>query len=124
MAKILIVEDNEGIRHSMQAILSVEDHEIIEADDGRAALDELDLHGPVDLVLTDIIMPDMDGVALIAALADRPNRPRIVICSGGGSRLAAENILEIARHRADGILEKPFRGEELVHIVNSVLDNR
>jgi len=77
MARILLAEDEEGIRSLVARALTLDDHEVITANSGAAALEVLtQSEGAFELLLTDIGMPVMDGIALaLAAARDHPTSP-------------------------------------------------
>ena len=76
--------------------------------------------GPVDLVITDLLMPDMDGIELINALHKDFAGIRVVAMSGGGV-LDAEFYLTMAKRlRADSLLKKPFTRDELLMAIEAI----
>src|SRR5215468_4959160 len=80
---ILIVEDEMVLRQSLSELLVEEGYEVLEAENGKAAYDVL-LQRPVDLVLTDVRMPEMDGLTLLAHVQKvAPQTPVIVITAFG-----------------------------------------
>ena len=109
MTRILVVDDNAGVRTSARALLEAAGFQVVEAESGAAALRVLRSEG-ADVVLTDIFMPDTDGIELIHALRrDSPDLP-IVAMSGGG-----KDVLAVARSfGAAGIVEKPLTQRKLV----------
>jgi two-component system response regulator (stage 0 sporulation protein F) len=120
MASILVIDDNELVRGFLRAVLEQQGHAVTEAGQGRAALQRL-RQSPVDLVLTDIYMPDCDGLEVIMTLRREFPSIRIVAMSGGsGDR----NLLAAARQLgAQDVLEKPIDAKDLIKSVASVLGN-
>lgn len=120
MAKILIVDDEELARFALQEILEADGHVISVARNGVEGLN-MALRGDMDLVVTDIIMPDKEGVEMIKDLKARlPDLPVIAISGGGRTRNL--NFLEIAQHfGADAVLAKPFTPDALQGVVASLL---
>lgn len=108
--RILVVDDDDGIRESLTDALTTDGHEVVGARDGREALGLLEQR-PYDLVLSDLRMPDVDGPSLYETLRTRhhfPVRfatrlPRVIFMTGN----AAEHA-EFLRGTTDPILEKPF----------------
>ena len=91
MTRILVVDDNAGVRTSARALLEAAGFQVVEAESGAAALRVLRSEG-ADVVLTDIFLPDTDGIELSHALRrDSPDLP-IVAMSGGG-----KDVLAVAR---------------------------
>jgi CheY-like chemotaxis protein len=117
---ILIVEDDASVRRVVARIVHSAGHTAIQADNGLAALRALD-SGPVDLVVTDVVMPDMEGLELVRQIRKRPHRPRIIVVSGGGRALAG-SYLEMARDfGADGTLSKPLVMAELLALIDQLM---
>lgn len=94
MARILVVDDQRDMRQSVRRVLSRMGHEVVEAADGREALAALATPA-IDLVVTDLNMPEMDGIELILSVTDRwPSMPIIAI--SGGGMLPKELLLDNA----------------------------
>lgn len=123
---ILIVDDVEGVRRELCFLLEDEGYQTLSAANGEEALRQLEAH-PVDLVVTDILMPEMDGIELITALRDTQTQtPIIAITGGGGLALRGANLdlLQIAeRLGAHFVLRKPFQSETLLGLVEQALLN-
>jgi DNA-binding NtrC family response regulator len=80
MSTILLIEDDLDTAETIQAMLEAEGHEVHHAENGRKALDQLDRGLRVDLVLTDIVMPDMEGISTIQELGQvRPGLPVVAM---------------------------------------------
>ena len=117
MATILLIEDMKGVRSSLTTVLKSAGHQVVEAEDGEAGLQKA-VEQPFDLVITDIIMPKLDGSEVILALKERkPDLPVLAI-SGGGASVTAENALMVARKPAAEILPKPFSRGDLLEAVD------
>jgi CheY-like chemotaxis protein len=122
MAKIVVIDDVAGVRRSVVSTLKRAGHEVWEADNGREGAEIVRRHDP-DLVITDILMPDMDGLETMELIrGDGRRRPRFLAISGGGSLVAPEEALKAAAVRADGVLAKPFLGAELTAQVSKILE--
>jgi CheY-like chemotaxis protein len=120
MAQVLIIDDDRGIRQLLRRIIATRGHMIVEADSGRTGVEAFRQQA-FDLVLTDIVMPDMDGNQTIVQLRKLNPDIRIVAVSGGGR---ARNLtpLQLAKQfGADRILEKPFRRDDVVRMVDEIL---
>jgi len=120
MTKVLIVDDDEMVRLTVRTVLERAGYEIAEAcdgNDGRRALQ----HKDFDLIITDIIMPDCEGIEFIrGALQSKPER-RIVAMSGGG-RIRNTEFLDLAKKcGAKAVLPKPFEPAELMSAVTLAL---
>ncbi len=109
MAVVLVVDDEPGIREMLRVVLAGDGHRVITAASGPAALELLAVEA-ADLLVTDLAMPDMDGLELLRrASAVAPETPAIVITAFGSK----ETAIEAMRHGAVNYLEKPFDVEEL-----------
>lgn len=115
--RILIVDDDEGIRELLLAYLGGFGFEVAAVTDGREMRRHLADH-PVDLVLLDLGLPHEDGLVLARELRDRIDRPGIVIVTGRGE--AVDRILGLELG-ADDYIAKPFELREVVARVRSVL---
>lgn len=121
MPNILIVDDDIHLRQVIERLLAIKGHQVYSAANGKSAIDIVDRH-PIDLVITDILMPDMDGYELISALSKRPSPPRIIAMSGGSGRLDSYYLLRMARRmKADKLLEKPLNLATLDAAISEVL---
>jgi two-component system cell cycle sensor histidine kinase/response regulator CckA len=121
MERILVVDDEAGITTVINAALTRQHYTVITARNGRDALEKLSL-GPVDLVITDMIMPDFDGLHLIPEIHRLLPRVRIIAMSAGGDRFSSDTYLkEAKRLGAAHLLAKPFLINELVALVKKTL---
>lgn len=121
MAKILIVDDEESIRGLIGARLKMDLHDIDVADNGARGLKQFK-DNAYDLVITDLIMPEKDGIEFINELKASHSDVKILAISGGSWGIEAAPQLEIAGYLgASASLEKPFKLEELVAVVNRLL---
>jgi two-component system cell cycle response regulator CpdR len=119
MARILLVDDEETVRSSLKRGLEIDGHAITTAVDGSDALDRLnEANGAFDLVLTDIRMPIMDGIALaLAVKRDYPDLPILLMTGYADQRERAKGLQAIV---AD-VLTKPFSLAELRATVTRVV---
>ena len=119
MPKVLVVEDSFVMRALVARALQGDGHEAVEAEDGVDALEKLaELGGDVDLVVCDMHMPRMDGLALIAELRASGYARGIVLLS------AEDDLAEVRKARAAGAtrwVAKPFDVPDLLHAVRSQL---
>ena len=113
MARILIVDDDPSFRGLMVEILS-EDHEVLAAENGEAALALIREESGLDLLVTDLVMPTKNGIDLIMQLRKENPRLRILAVSGGGGITGRFDYLPVARLvGANVILPKPFDVDQL-----------
>jgi DNA-binding response OmpR family regulator len=121
MAHILVIEDDAPMRMLTGEFLRRAGHTIREACNGREGI-ELASRETFDLVLTDIIMPEKEGIEVIMDLRRQQPGLRIIAMSGGG-RLSADDCLKLAQKLgAKATLNKPFGGTQLLAAVAAVLD--
>ncbi|MEO5330648.1 MAG: response regulator [Magnetococcus sp. YQC-5] len=121
MARILVVDDDPLIRNLLREILEQAGHEVAEAANGRVGLRLVRQHPP-DLVMTDILMPEKDGVELIMELKELVPAVRIVAMSGGGRGLdAAFNLRMAMDFGANRLLVKPFSRQQALEVVHEAL---
>lgn len=120
MAKVLLVDDERGVRDVLRRVLETMGCTILEACDGNQALNLFRRERP-DLVIIDIIMPDRDGIETIAAMKDSDPTVRILAISGGGRAQALDLLAVAPRAGADAMLAKPFRRSELLAMVQDLL---
>ncbi len=123
MAHILVADDDPQLRDAVEKALQRSGHVVRVTGDGSAALRLADTWAP-ELVLTDMYMPDADGIETIIGLKRRCPQVRIVAMSGGGY-LDRTSILDVARRLgAHAILTKPFSHDELSAAVAEALGDR
>lgn len=117
---ILVVDDHEIMREVICQMLEDAGHNVRFAAEGHEALRKLS-YAHFDLVVTDIVMPTMDGIELIGELRRRFPATRIIAMSGGGERFPTNDGLAIARRLGAGAsLNKPFIAEELIEAVEEL----
>jgi CheY-like chemotaxis protein len=120
MASILVVDDEPALRRTLRSILEKAGHSVAEAGDGSEALVSFAADKP-DLVLTDIIMPNREGVEMIGEMRRRDANLPIIAMSGGGTA-GGDLFLTLARHvGATRTLEKPIRQSDLLEAVDACL---
>jgi UDP-3-O-[3-hydroxymyristoyl] N-acetylglucosamine deacetylase len=120
MTTVLVVDDEPEIRSSLRGVLSDEGLRVLEAEDGRRALDLCRAEHP-ELVLLDIWMPEVDGIELLRTLQGTPNRPQVIMISGHGN---IETAVKATKLGAFDFIEKPFSIDALLHTVNRALEQR
>ena len=120
MKKILIIDDESYILLMLKKMLERAGYEVDLASNGREGMDLFNKE-TADLVITDIIMPDKEGLELIIEMKrQRPNL-KIIAMSGGG-RISPDSYLECATHfGAEKVFQKPFRQKELVSAVRELI---
>jgi PAS domain S-box-containing protein len=117
--RILVVDDNVDMRDYVAALLA-DEYSVQTAPDGQAAL-ELATADPPDLVLTDVMMPRLDGFGLLAALQSNPATLHVPVVMLS-ARAGEEGVIEGLEAGADDYLVKPFSGRELLARVRANLE--
>jgi DNA-binding NtrC family response regulator len=114
MATILVIDDQEAIRSFLRAVLEGDNHQVLEASNGRLGLELYGERCP-DLVITDIVMPEMNGLEMMWELSRRFLNVKVIAMSGG---LASEDALNAAKQLgARQTFQKPLDMEELLSAV-------
>ncbi len=122
MAKILLAEDDEPVRAFVRKALEMDGHSVTEAEDGGLALDILVEHdGAFDLLLSDIRMPVMDGIALALSAAHKyANLPILLMTGYAEQRERASDLDAII----EDVITKPFALADLRTLVRKTLEKR
>ncbi len=117
--RVLVVDDDAGVRFTLRGVLEDAGLEVEEAEDGLRALSLLDAR-PFHLVLTDLRMPEMDGLTLLARIRERPAAPRVILITAHGSERAAVDAM---KHGAYDYFKKPFEPDELLAVVERAVES-
>jgi len=121
MPRILVIDDDTAVRTTVRHLLERAGYEIVEAGDGK---DAGPLLGSVDLVITDLPMPEVDGVDLIGLIRREGHKVPVIAMSGGG-KVDSKSYLEVARALgAFATIAKPFDLEHLLATVRDALASR
>lgn len=112
-ARILVVDDEKVIRDILTEFLTLEGYAVSAVEDGQKALDELRLR-PYDLVISDLKMPGVSGLELLAHLTDENINVLTVIMTGFGT---VETAIEAMKRGAYDYILKPFKVEDVIHVV-------
>ncbi len=123
MARILVIDDVAGVRRSIGGVLARDGHEVSEATDGVEGVEIARRTAP-DLVITDLLMPRLDGLDTIDRLREAGLTCPILAISGGGALVEAGDALAAATHLADATLAKPFETDDLRRSVAGLLGGR
>jgi CheY-like chemotaxis protein len=117
MARILVIDDDEQVLSLLASLLRRHGFEVVQANDGLTALRLLE-STPVDLVITDVVMPRMEGLETIRHLR-AAGQTRIIAMSGSGSDSGYLDYAE--KLGADATFAKPFAPPAIVHAVEQLL---
>lgn len=122
MVSILLVEDDDQLRTMLTLLLTSSGYEVREASNGKLACDLYEQYR-FDLVITDLVMPEIDGLEVIMELIRRNKNVRIIAISGGGEVKGAEYLRIARKLGAQLTLSKPFSSEEFLDSVSLALQN-
>ncbi len=130
MSKILVIDDEEDVRVVLKKVLERAGYDVCVAADGKEGLQVLEEQG-VDLVITDVIMPGIDGVATVQKIREKFLNTRIIVISGGGNvppleyephGVATTAFLASAKNAgADRTMTKPFDRQELIDVIKQLM---
>ncbi|MBF0461345.1 MAG: response regulator [Magnetococcales bacterium] len=124
MAHILVVDDDQIIRKFLAEILRQDGHTIIEAENGQMGLEKIKTN-PVDLIITDIFMPEMDGIDLLVAIMRTYPGSKIIAISGGYKAMDPQVTLGMAQlFGAVDIMTKPLHASVVIHKVGQALHSQ
>jgi len=124
MARILVIDDEANIRSLYKRILEQAGHDVREAVDGSQGTTLYRQHG-ADLVITDILMPQKEGIETIMELRRDFPQVKIIAISGGGQTMSSSACLHLAKRLgAIKTLAKPFSRQELLTAVQEALNDR
>jgi len=122
MFSILLVEDDDQLRTLLKSLLTSSGYEVSEALNGTGAL-AMYARNRFDLVITDLVMPDIDGLEVIMELLRRDKSAKIIAISGGGINRGVEYLKIAQKLGAKLTLSKPFGNEEFLAAVSLLLEN-
>ncbi|NOK18897.1 sigma-54-dependent transcriptional regulator [Corallococcus carmarthensis] len=117
-ARVLVADDDAGVRYTLRGLLEDDGLTVEEAVDGEAALARLDSEPPVDLVLSDLRMPRVDGMELLRRVAARPHAPRVILITAHGSERHAVEAMKLG---ALDYFRKPFDVDDVLAVVRRAL---
>jgi DNA-binding response OmpR family regulator len=120
MARILLVEDDRALSQVLQGAIEDCGHNVLEAFDGTSAW-EIVREKPLDLVITDIFLPDKDGLELIRELKHSTPKIKIIAMTGGAGFDKDIYLRAAVFLGADSRIEKPFQIQELLSSIEELL---
>lgn len=111
--RALVIDDDDFVRATVASMLEAAGYDVHQAQDGDSGLMLFEEHRP-ELVVTDVLMPNKEGIETILELRQRNAEVRIIAMTGGGE-IGATPILDVARKLgADDVLHKPFSRNDLL----------
>lgn len=118
--KVLICDDEEGIRESLKLVLG-DFYELIVTEHGKQALECLKTAKDIGLVLIDIKMPQVNGLEVLKTIKEKHPRINVIVVTGYKS---VETAAEAVRLGASGYIIKPFKAEEILATVRKYIGNK
>jgi len=115
--RILVIDDEEIVRISCRKCLTPEGYEVDVASNGFEGM-EMSERNPYDLILTDLKMPDMDGMEFLGKIKERKPQAKVIMITGYST---AENAARSIEAGAWGYIEKPFTPDTLITAVKEAL---
>jgi YesN/AraC family two-component response regulator len=122
MARILIIDDEPQIRSMLKLMLERDGYEVVEAPDGVEGI-RVYRQNPADLIITDLIMPNKDGIGMIIDLKKEFPGVKIIAMSGGGLNKPDGYLKGAKKLGAFCTLTKPIDREEILRVVAAILKN-
>jgi CheY-like chemotaxis protein len=119
MAKVLVIDDDQSIRVVFSRFLEGNGYEVACAEDGREGLTKLDSFSP-DVVVTDIMMPGVDGLELVLAMRDKYPEVPVIAISGGMQTVPLDLLPMVEKFGARHIFYKPVELADLLTAVKEV----
>ena len=123
MARVLVIDDEEQVRTLIREVLEGAGHEVMEAGNGREAM-KLYEANPTEVVITDLVMPEQDGLETIRELRRRFPAVKIIAVSGAQQKLNLDLLYVAEKLGALRTLEKPFDIRKLVALVEELLQDK
>ncbi len=120
MVRILIIDDDTHVLSTLRKMLEREGYEVVEASDGKKGL-RLYRENPTDLIITDLIMPEKEGLETIIELRQNFPDTRIIAMSGGGQDVPGNSLSTAKILGANYTFEKPINREQLLNAVRDLL---
>jgi CheY-like chemotaxis protein len=123
MARILVVDDVPEIRLQLSMLLSMNGHQVDQAENGEIAKQAMK-SSTYDIVITDVFMPKVDGFALLQNILKSSPSTKTIAISGGAHGLTPDlPMRSMDAIGADATLSKPFENDDLMSVVNSLLQH-
>ena len=121
MARILVIEDDDSIRELIEKFMLLDGHEVETAENGLVGLKMIGSR-QYDLLITDIVMPEQDGIGVLMELRRTSSELKTIVITGGSLKLQMHDLMLTARlMKADRVLQKPLDFENLSLTVAELL---
>ena len=123
MTTILLIDDDEIFRETLSGVLTMKGYEVVEAGDGRGA-DATCRNQDIDLVITDILMPNQEGIETIMQIRKECPTMKIIAISGGGRNRPADYLDSAVKLGADLSFSKPLKHPDFLKAVKGLLEGK
>jgi len=123
MARILLVDDDDTVRTVLSIMLEREGHTVVQGVNGNDALRQL-RHHTVDLVITDLVMPEKEGLETIMEVRRTYPQLKVIAMSGGGTGRSKAYLTMAKSLGAERVLKKPFTAEDLLKEIKTLLSTK
>ncbi|NOZ76802.1 MAG: sigma-54-dependent Fis family transcriptional regulator, partial [Euryarchaeota archaeon] len=117
---ILIVDDEEAIRMSLSVLLRREGYEVDEAASGEEALEKIATN-KYDIIISDIMMPDLDGITLLKKVKEHDRRIDVIMITAYANM---DRAIESLRYGASDFIQKPYKNQDMLDAVKRVMEDR
>ncbi len=113
MARILVIEDDDSIRNLIEKFMTKDGYEVETAENGAVGIKMIGSR-QYDLLITDIVMPEQDGIGVLMELRTRSSKLKTIVITGGSLKLQVDDLMLTARAmKADRVMMKPLDFELL-----------
>lgn len=120
MAQLLVIDDNIDVAHLISEMLEREGHKVEISTNGRDAINRLEKGETFDVIITDLIMPDLDGMGVLHYIRDHKADIPVLVLTGGGVTIKPEEALKAASGLASDVLTKPIKYGALLEKVDAL----
>ncbi len=120
MVRVLLAEDNKDVADLIAEMLEMEGHQVEVVSNGLLAVDLLKSGAEFDVVITDLIMPVLDGIGVLRYVLAQEQRIPVIVLSGGGVTIGSQDALRVVEGMANAVLQKPIVHNDLIQAVTSV----
>ena len=120
MARILLVDDDDQVRQMLKKTFEREGYEVVEASDGVQAIEAYDPQS-IDIVITDIVMPEKEGIETIRDIRTTNPKAKIIAISGGGRIQPGDYLNWAQRFGVEATFTKPIRRQEILDTIEELL---
>ena len=121
MANLLVVDDSIDVAELISEMLEREGHTVSISHDGRQAIARINAGESYDVIITDLIMPELDGVGFLKYMQKTGNKTPVLVLSGGGVTISSREALKSVGTMAVGVLAKPIKCAELLEKIETAM---